>query len=43
VHGHVPAGARWIGTPAKPMRQWLREMRALARLGRERPGKDDEE
>jgi UDP-3-O-[3-hydroxymyristoyl] glucosamine N-acyltransferase len=43
VHGHVPAGARWIGTPAKPMRQWLREMRALARLGRERPGKADEE
>jgi UDP-3-O-[3-hydroxymyristoyl] glucosamine N-acyltransferase len=43
VHGHVPPGARWIGTPAKPMRQWLREMRALARLGRERPGEADEE
>lgn len=34
VHGHVPAGARWIGTPAKPMRDWLREMKALTRLGR---------
>ena len=43
VHGHVPAGACWIGTPAKPMRHWLREMKALARLGRDAVGKADEQ
>jgi UDP-3-O-[3-hydroxymyristoyl] glucosamine N-acyltransferase len=41
VHGHVPAGARWIGTPAKPMQHWLREMKALARLGRGGPDETD--
>jgi UDP-3-O-[3-hydroxymyristoyl] glucosamine N-acyltransferase len=34
VHRDVPAGARWSGTPARPLRQWLREMKALARLSR---------
>jgi UDP-3-O-[3-hydroxymyristoyl] glucosamine N-acyltransferase len=34
VFAHVPAGARWGGSPAKPMNIWLREMKALARLGR---------
>ena len=28
VHGNVPAGARWGGTPAKPLKQWFREMKA---------------
>jgi len=34
VHGDVPAGARWGGTPAKPVKQWFREMMILDRLGR---------
>lgn len=39
VHRDVPAGARWSGTPARPLRQWLREMKAVARLSRARsPG-----
>jgi UDP-3-O-[3-hydroxymyristoyl] glucosamine N-acyltransferase len=28
----VPPGARWGGTPAKPAKQWFREMRTLERL-----------
>jgi UDP-3-O-[3-hydroxymyristoyl] glucosamine N-acyltransferase len=32
VHGDVPAGARWGGTPAKPVKQWFREMTILARM-----------
>ena len=32
VNGDVPPGSRWGGTPAKPMRQWFREMTVLARL-----------
>jgi len=31
----VPAGARWGGTPAKPVTQWFREMAILARLARQ--------
>jgi UDP-3-O-[3-hydroxymyristoyl] glucosamine N-acyltransferase len=34
VHRDVPPGARWSGTPARPLQQWLREMEALARLSR---------
>jgi len=34
VHGDVPAGARWGGTPAKPVKQWFREMAILSRLAR---------
>jgi UDP-3-O-[3-hydroxymyristoyl] glucosamine N-acyltransferase len=34
VHGDVPAGARWGGTPAKPVKQWFREMTILAKLAR---------
>ena len=35
VHGDVPPGARWGGTPAKPIKLWFREMKALARLARD--------
>ena len=38
VHGDVPAGARWGGTPAKPAKLWFREMKTLERLaGRQSP------
>jgi UDP-3-O-[3-hydroxymyristoyl] glucosamine N-acyltransferase len=32
VADNVPPGARWGGTPAKPMREWFREVTALKRL-----------
>jgi UDP-3-O-[3-hydroxymyristoyl] glucosamine N-acyltransferase len=32
VHGDVPPGARWGGMPAKPVKQWFREMFILERL-----------
>jgi UDP-3-O-[3-hydroxymyristoyl] glucosamine N-acyltransferase len=34
VHGDVPAGARWGGAPAKPVKQWFREVMTLERLAR---------
>jgi UDP-3-O-[3-hydroxymyristoyl] glucosamine N-acyltransferase len=34
VHGDVPAGARYGGWPAKPAKQWMREIFALERLAR---------
>jgi UDP-3-O-[3-hydroxymyristoyl] glucosamine N-acyltransferase len=37
-HASVPAGARWGGTPAKPMTLWFREVKALARLARQGGG-----
>lgn len=39
VNGDVPAGARWGGTPAKPVREWFREMTALKLIAsrRDRP------
>lgn len=40
VHGDVPPGARWGGTPAKPIKLWFREMKALARLARKDGGPD---
>ena len=40
VNGIVPAGARWGGTPAKPLKLWFREMKMLQRLGRAKDGSD---
>lgn len=34
VHGEVPPGARWGGSPAKPVKQWMREMFMLERLAK---------
>lgn len=44
VNGTVPPGARWGGTPAKPMKQWFREVTTLERLARQdrsRPPTDE--
>jgi UDP-3-O-[3-hydroxymyristoyl] glucosamine N-acyltransferase len=38
VNGNVPPGARWGGTPAKPLKQWFREVMAVERLGRGKAG-----
>ena len=45
VGGDVPAGARWGGTPAKPVRDWFKEMTTLSELARKRrpSGKRDEQ
>jgi UDP-3-O-[3-hydroxymyristoyl] glucosamine N-acyltransferase len=43
VHRNVPPGARWSGTPARPLRQWLREMKTVNRLSRAAPGGSAEE
>lgn len=46
VADDVPAGERWIGTPAKPVRQFVMEQRALTALAKRRQaagGADDEE
>ncbi|MGE0750910.1 MAG: UDP-3-O-(3-hydroxymyristoyl)glucosamine N-acyltransferase [Variibacter sp.] len=32
INDDVPAGARWGGTPAKPIKQWFREMKVLERM-----------
>ena len=34
AHGIVPPGGRYGGIPAKPAKQWFREMKAVERLGR---------
>jgi UDP-3-O-[3-hydroxymyristoyl] glucosamine N-acyltransferase len=36
VHGDVPPGAKWGGTPAKPVKLWFREITLLARMAREK-------
>ncbi|HXZ21901.1 MAG TPA: UDP-3-O-(3-hydroxymyristoyl)glucosamine N-acyltransferase [Pseudolabrys sp.] len=35
AHADIPPGGRYGGTPAKPVKQWFREMKVLARLARE--------
>lgn len=39
----VPAGARWGGTPAKPMTQWIRELKVIERMARRKPNVDGRE
>jgi UDP-3-O-[3-hydroxymyristoyl] glucosamine N-acyltransferase len=36
VNGDVPPGARWGGTPAKPLRDWFREVTAVKMLASRR-------
>jgi len=36
----VPEGARWGGTPARPLKQWLREVSMLRRMTQRREGHD---
>ncbi len=48
VRGDVPPGVRWGGTPARPVRQWFREITVLRRLAErsereQRGGKSDSE
>ena len=43
VNSDVPPGARWGGTPAKPMRDWFREITTLKTLASKRVlAKEDE-
>jgi UDP-3-O-[3-hydroxymyristoyl] glucosamine N-acyltransferase len=37
VHADVPPGARWGGVPARPVKEWFREMGALRRLAQQDP------
>lgn len=42
VNADVPPGSRWGGTPAKPVRDWFREITTLKRLAaRPGPGKGE--
>jgi len=43
VGGDVPPGARWGGTPAKPVKQWLREVKVLEHLAQNRRGSDGDD
>ena len=36
VDRDIPAGERWVGTPAQPVREWTRQRMALEDLGRAR-------
>ena len=42
VRGDVPPGARWGGTPAKPVRQWFRELTVLSQLAERKDIKGDQ-
>ncbi len=41
VRGDVPKGARWGGIPAKPVRQWFREITTLQNLAKNKAKKND--
>ena len=47
VHGDVPPGARWGGAPARPAREWFREIATLRRMslhgGSDKAGKSEED
>jgi UDP-3-O-[3-hydroxymyristoyl] glucosamine N-acyltransferase len=38
VRGDVPPGVRWGGTPARPVREWFREILAVKRLAEREHG-----
>jgi len=42
VGSDVPPGARWGGTPAKPVKVWFRELKTLERMATRRREGDDE-
>lgn len=42
VKGDVPPGVRWGGSPAKPVREWFREVTTLKRLAARRTADDDD-
>jgi UDP-3-O-[3-hydroxymyristoyl] glucosamine N-acyltransferase len=42
VRGDVPPGARWGGTPAKPMRLWFRELTLVRKLAERKDLKLDD-
>jgi len=42
VRGNVPPGARWGGTPAKPVKLWFRELTLLRRLAERKDVRLDE-
>lgn len=39
---NIPAKETWAGVPARPMRQWLRELAILARLAKSKPNERKE-
>ncbi|WP_234052239.1 MULTISPECIES: UDP-3-O-(3-hydroxymyristoyl)glucosamine N-acyltransferase [unclassified Xanthobacter] len=43
VKGDVPPGVRWGGSPAKPVREWFREVTTLKRLAARRTTDEDGE
>ncbi len=43
VKGDVPPGVRWGGSPAKPVREWFREVTTLKKLAARRATDDDGE
>jgi UDP-3-O-[3-hydroxymyristoyl] glucosamine N-acyltransferase len=47
VHSDVPPGARWGGTPAKPVKLWFREIKLLEqmarRIGNAKSGQDEQD
>ena len=43
IIGDIPAGTRWGGVPARPLKQWFREVAILKKLGkRGKPAGNDE-
>ena len=37
----MPAGARWIGMPAKPIREWTKEQMAIKKAAQDKTGRDE--